>query len=56
MEYLMGTYKLKIIYLSIYLYLDDSSSSVDGIVRPDGIFDGHIQTKDDLFYVEPAER
>ena len=36
--------------------VDDSSSSVDGILQSDGVFDGHIQTKDGVFYVEPASR
>jgi hypothetical protein len=29
---------------------------VDGIILSNGVFDGHIQTKDEVFYVEPATR
>ena len=35
---------------------DDEEASVDGIVTDEGTFDGHIQTRDKLFYVEPATR
>ena len=35
---------------------DDEFSRVDGIFTSDGLFDGHIQTRDTLFYVEPAKR
>ena len=35
---------------------DDQLASVDGIVTGDGTFDGHIQTRDQLFYIEPSNR
>ena len=44
-----------IITLTDYI-LDDQFSKVDGIFTNDGLFDGHIQTRDNLFYVEPARR
>ena len=44
-----------IITLTDYV-LDDQFSKVDGIFTNDGLFDGHIQTRDTLFYVEPAKR
>ena len=38
------------------IVVDDEFSRVDGIFTSDGLFDGHIQTRDTLFYVEPAKR
>ena len=35
---------------------DDGLASVDGVITEDGHFDGHIQTRDGLFYIEPANR
>ena len=35
---------------------DDEHATVDGIFTADGSFDGHIQTRDQLFYVEPSKR
>ena len=35
---------------------DDGLASVDGVVTEDGLFDGHIQTRDELFYIEPSNR
>ena len=35
---------------------DDSLASVDGVITEDGQFDGHIQTRDGLFYIEPSNR
>ena len=35
---------------------DDQHATVDGIITADGSFDGHIQTRDQLFYVEPSNR
>ena len=35
---------------------DDGLASVDGVLTEDGNFDGHIQTRDGLFYIEPANR
>ena len=38
------------------LFSDDASSVVEGVLQPNGIFDGDIQTRGGVFYVEPAER
>ena len=35
---------------------DDGLANVDGVITEDGQFDGHIQTRDGLFYVEPSNR
>ena len=35
---------------------DDHLAQVDGIVTSDGAFDGHVQTRDQLFYIEPSNR
>jgi len=35
---------------------DDQSATVDGILTSDGLFDGHIYAKDDVFYIEPTHR
>ncbi len=33
-----------------------TSSSVHGIFTKDGLFDGHIVTPDESYYIEPAAR
>ena len=33
-----------------------SSSAVHGIVTEDGLFDGHISTPEEHYYIEPASR
>ena len=33
-----------------------SSSAVHGIVTEDGLFDGHISTPEEYYYIEPASR
>jgi len=35
---------------------DDSESHVEGILQSNGVFDGNIQTRDGVFYIEPATR
>ncbi|KAL7640869.1 UNVERIFIED_CONTAM: hypothetical protein RMT77_008006 [Armadillidium vulgare] len=35
---------------------DDDQVDVHGILSQDGLFDGHISTPNELFYVEPAHR
>ena len=35
---------------------DDHLAQVDGILTSDGSFDGHVQTRDQLFYIEPSNR
>ena len=35
---------------------DDGLANVDGVLTEDGQFDGHIQTRDGLFYIEPSNR
>ena len=35
---------------------DSPTSTVQGILTKDGLFDGHISTSDEDFYIEPASR
>ena len=35
---------------------DDEEAAVEAVVSSQGEFDGHIQTRDQLFYIEPANR
>lgn len=35
---------------------DDDDSEVEGVLTADGLLDGSIRTKDDHFYIEPADR
>ena len=35
---------------------DDEEAVVEAVVTRHGEFDGHIQTRDKLFYIEPANR
>ena len=35
---------------------DTPSATVHGIVSAEGVFDGHISTPSELYYVEPAHR
>ena len=35
---------------------DDEESTVEAVLTSQGEFDGHIQTRDKLFYIEPANR
>ena len=54
--FLEGSQYFFLIFKTNTHVVDDEFSRVDGIFTSDGLFDGHIQTRDTLFYVEPAKR
>ena len=45
------------IYLFIFFFwADDELTEVSGVLTSEGLFDGHITTPNELYYLEPASR
>ena len=38
------------------LTLDDKNARVYGILDAKGVFDGHVDAHDDVFFIEPSEK